>query len=801
MDFKKLFIGGLCASAVLVSCTKELSAPSVESNQATISLGEGLTITGSKGTFGAETKAGYGKGLVPYWEEKDELGAAFYSAVDGYDYSTGKVTNVAPSQNKFMSNTWFELNDFENENHTRATFTATANLMAGAYVLYFPFDEKWTVIKDKLPVNTVQTTQIMDLNKGEYAHLGENIFAYTTYKAVPGGRNLEENFTLAPVTNVLSLKFRVEDETLMQLAGKIDIAEVVLEGDVMYENGTVSLPAALAVADYNSAEFKSEAKYAGNEKVNQIILHVKNAGDGYTITKTGSANATEPVHISVLPFDVNGRSFKVKVVTSEGRVYESENIAVKNGFFTTGVAGMGQHINLSIALSREETGEIYTEDQFKAQWNAAVAGTEDKTLTVGTDLVVKDFPMTKSNEDVTITIKGINDATLRVEGDLDIEDGKLVVDLPLTVDGDFTFGNNASISGKGTLSVTGQTTIDGAGDADIKIVKMGDVAISRTGEFKINGEETVEVGKIVNRGKLSLSNFDIENLENKADKGAVTIGSNVKVIGTLDNYGTISGSNSLTNHGTVNLFNTSAVKIVNAVAIPAQGLSAGTINVKANLTLNAENHSTVVVDAGKNLTILDTYTDDADAKIDATANDAQVTVGSSTKAATVNGEIVSGVNTKEVKVVNSTKYNVRYIVNKNSDVNAWVETLAKSSDKDSKKVISEIRATDFVFNSNLCQNYNNVEIMDGAVMLINRINCNLYANTTVKGNATIKGTVDTASLNLTPTAFYTFLLEKGTLTFDGTLTVIGTLTQKYNTAIKYGAKVTHTDVTEEYEKN
>lgn len=792
-------------TAALASCTKELSvAPSAEGIDSAISLGEGMTITGTKGNFGVDTKAVWGwngEKLVPLWSDKDQIGAAFYNYAT-YD-AAGKPTSNRFTQ--FMTNFYFNRTDTGVK--TQAEFQSPTNMMAGAYVLYFPYNPEWTGVSNNIPV-VVNYPQTMDID-APYAHLSDDMFSCVSYAALEGGTDLSSKFQMQSVTNVLSLNFKVNNVKLMELAGKIDIAQVYIEtaAKAMYSEGSIAVPK--DEVDYTKALADPREGYVNNTKavVNQVLVNLNKTSDDYTISKTNTP--TEYVHVSTLPFDKLSKNSKlyVKVVTSDGRVYSSDDLtATDTGleYLNKYATAKGTHIPMTITLTTQDTGEIYTEEEFKAQWNAAVAGTEDVELTVGTDLVVKDFPMTKGNEDVTITITGENGATLTVEGDLTLEDGTLNVDLPLTVKGDFIFGNNANIEGtvNGTLSVTGQTTIDGAAaNTNITIVKMNDVAISRTGEFKINGEKTTKVGKIVNRGKLTLENIKIESLENKADNGSVHFEKGVVVTGTLDSYGATSGS--FTNHGTVNLFAASEATIENAAAIPAQGLSAGVINVKETLTsLNVKNSSLVVVDAGKTITFASEYQDDEDAVIDATATGASVVVNyRSSTSDLLYGEIVANANTEIIDVLTGLekKINVRYIVNDNKDVNnTWLEKLAKN---EKVNLIADIYAKNLEFTPILFGNANTVEIENNAIVLVSQTST-FYSNVTVKGNATIKGSNAAAILTLdgNGNGVYTFLVKNGTLTFDGKFQVAGNLTQEYNTAITFGKDVDHTNLKTEYKK-
>ena len=767
MNFKKLFIGGLCVTAALASCTKELAvAPSAEGIDSAISLGEGLTITGTKGDFGVDTKSVWdwnGKQLVASWSDGDQIGAAFYNYLS---YSPAGQ----PQSNRFdqfMTNFYFDRTDTGVK--AEAEFQSPTNMLAGAYVLYFPYDPTWIDVNNQIPV-VVNYPQTMDID-APYAHLSEDMFSCVNYAAIKGGTDLSSKFQMKSVTNVLSLNFKVDNVKLMELAGKIDIAQVYIEtaANVMYSEGYIEVPK--DEVDYTKALADPRENYKPETAVHQVLVNLNKTSDDYTISKTNTP--TEDVHVSVLPFDelsLNSKLY-VKVVTSDGRVYSSADLtATDTGleYLNKYATAKGIRIPMTITLTTEDTHEIYTEEEFKAQWNAAVAGTKDETLTVGTDLVVKDFPMTKSNEGVKISINNKNNATLTVEGDLTLEDGMLEVNLPLTVDGDFTFGNNANISGQGTLSVTGQTTIDGAAaTTNIKIVKMNDVAISRTGEFKINGSTTTKVGKIVNRGKLTLENIKIESLENKADNGAVTIsGNDVVVTGTLNNYGTISGT--LHNRGTVNLFKITTATIVNEAAIPAQGLSAGTINVNETLNLKCTNNSTINVAAGKTLTLNSAYTGDGIINAE----------GASVNANYLNsfaGEIVID-DLKKIQDKNSALTNSVILV-VNEDIEAEDELVKTYRIKSDKFTL----ATD-----------KKVELYAGAKWTIG---ANVKPTVVVFGNATITNSIKASVAFASESE-----VKAGTLTLSGAsssavLTASGTIFVKDSNSVKVGNNVTATSLT------
>lgn len=760
MDFKKLFIGGLCASAVLAGCTKELSAPSVEGNQAVVSLGEGLTITGSKGSFGAETKAVYDNNLKPTWEESDMLGAAWYDAATKADAPNAKWVSQGNNYGTFMSNTWFKFDKWADKATGKANFKAEANLMAGAYVLYYPY-EGWAQLQRGISVK-VAPVQTMNITPGkEHEHLKDGMFFYTTYKATPGGTNLEEEFTMSPLTNVLRVRFRVDTDEILNLVKDLEIAQVVVEdkvGGILFENGTLNY----STKDIDYSEDLPEASYTPQGKTSQIILKVEGTADGYKIHEKDVA--TKEFFIAALPFgkelsDVEDLAFKI--VTKDGKVYEGYPSETVMDEVLNAVAveeGKAPQVNIKIT-KLADIKEIYTEQQFKDQWTEKNKVGKRGELNVKTDLDLQDFDLdpvvaniTVNSGDNEVVVNNVNITTgaltvnnLTVNGDLSANGG-LTVNGALTVEGDFEIKEDANITATtGTIAVTGKTYVIGKADAAaLNIVKIGEIEVTTTGNFSVDGSKLEDgngaLGKVTNRGELTLTSVDLTGtLDNT---GTVTIKQNVVVTstGVINNEKTMTTAKAtpLTNYGEINQNSATTTFFVNNESNVKKGK--GTVNVNANITYYGANASEIKVAPGATLTLGSStangsYSGDGVINAEGTDN-AKVTISTSSLQ-DFDGTIVANKYT-DIKGTAANVFNnhVAFVVNKSTDAENlpdWYEA---------KVSTLRIKASDLMYagGSGLAMNDKVLELYGGAKVTVSNPltrNHNIY----VHGNAEIVATV------------------------------------------------------------
>ena len=779
MNFKKLFIGGLCVSAVFAACTKEISVESsFEGNNAALSLGEGVTITGSK--LGIDTRAEFSNDFTALWNDGDLLGAAWYDMVTSIDEETGKVNHIYTPSGKFMSNTWFE--KITEGTVATADFQTTANLMAGAYVLYFPYDPTWTIIENEIPV-IVSPEQTMDITPGnELAHINENIFAYTTYKAVPGGAQLGK-FALKQLTNVLGVRFAVYKPELMLLEKPVIIKKVILESEnILFSDGAIELPAKLAEDAYEKA--LPAGKYQNKVAASRIVLDVTGEADGYKIEKLtvpGVAdNRTKSFYVSALPWNEisNVEDLTVKILaTKEGEdkeiVYAGHLTEAGMENFNEYAGKEGVNFPMTIVLDEklEDTGEIYTEDQFKAKWaEANKAGQKDQHLVVKTDINLPDFDLDPVVAEIIIESEGevvvgnvnvttgsltANDLTVSgdldvartgklnvdkatVEGDLNV-DGSLTMNENLTVEGDFYFDASGKIEGKGSLAVDGKTTVVGKIDASIKITKLGEVEILRTGDLTIDGNVLVEnggnIGKVLNdEGTLTLKSINITGtLDNTGTvtiaDGAVTVTST----GVINNNGTLttSATNTLTNYGVINQ-NMNSTKSFYFNNMNDEKKGKGTVNVNAGTIYSGDNASEINVAPGVKLTLGSAYTGNGVINAEG-AKDNKATVTANKDLSSFAGTIVANkytvITDNDTNVFNQT---VVFVIEDKADMDEVVAT----SENNNKVSTLRIKAKDVAYNTAKMNN-RVLELCEGASIKATVQTCARYKETIVKGNATI----------------------------------------------------------------
>ena len=151
MRLKHVLFSSLFLSAAFVACTNEelidVQTPSVNVEDA-ISLGEGVTISAY---MGADTKAYFdkvGNGVKGLWEDTDEIGAAWYNKVaKGGINDEGEVVTPTPFTS-FQSNERFAYDKAVGQ--YGAQFVSWSNIMAGAYVLYYPYNSEITEAANKL---------------------------------------------------------------------------------------------------------------------------------------------------------------------------------------------------------------------------------------------------------------------------------------------------------------------------------------------------------------------------------------------------------------------------------------------------------------------------------------------------------------------------------------------------------------------------------------------------------------------------------------------------------------------------
>lgn len=684
MKLKHVLFSGLLLSVGLTACTNdeftEVQTPALNTEDG-IALGEGITITGTK-VANPATRAEVSDDLgSAMWETTDTIGAAWYNMITGYNPNTGVPTGGQGFNTPavYASNTWFKFNGKVGDDMSLASFKSEANLMAGAYVLYFPYDPTITTSADftGIPV-ALPETQKMDCTAGkELDAINDNLFAYSIVPFVKGGEQTDE-FELQQVTNIFAIRFMVENQDLLELENNIEIKKVIIKAtngstSILPIKGAINVPTgSVNYADeaYGTTKF---AKTANTDLTNQLILDVTNAGDDYVITGMGQENATKkPFYISALPFDgANLNEFTVQILTDQDRVLS----ATYNTSSTEGALTLfnkvkdqafkeGQLIQINVVLSDMEDAEtIYTAESFQKQWLQVKNGTRDE-MVIGQSLDLTGVTLPALDENVEVTIKG---APLKVK-DLDMQNGSLNIENQLTVTGNLTFGPDAAglTTTGGTLNVEGALNVSGNnGTANaVKVGKVANLNIQRSGTIKIEGTTntssvvTGTIANLTNGGNLTLSSVNLTGTS--TNNGTLTLGdAKVTNKGTLTNTGELAlGTNNFENNKTFNLngengavsgtgtfnnnagatlnINTNAIfKIANDAATTSPAAAAAEINISGT----AANKVTLTVDGTNTLTNNGIININADGKLDETASGITQTNGAAQINVAENGEI------------------------------------------------------------------------------------------------------------------------------------------------------------------
>lgn len=605
MRFKHVLFSSLFLSAALVACTNdefaEVQMPSVNTEDA-IALGEGVTISGVKATWGADTKAEFDKDLIPYWEKTDKVGAAWYNMVTEFN-PDGTVAKAAPVKYTGVDANVYSNHPFnwleEVGNQYGAIFQANTNVMAGAYVLYFPYDETWTQVAEYIPVNLDFPYTINCAEGHEFDAISDNMFSYDEIALVPGGTQTKE-FKLHQVPVLYQVQFAADDVLNGQLVPNLTIKKIIMEA---YDDNGKSILTTTGKIEPNTKELTKEdynnyiqnwrenplpaATYTSTDegKVDHYTIDVANSDqEAYQIdiyNPDDNSGVTEPFYFSALPF-INGQAAaKVvfKVVTSTGtetkvfkKTYTKKTDAAwLNGTINkpvsevTTVAGAteGQVIKLGVILdTTEEDNVIYTADQFKAAWEAIDQQDPNTwTLQIGDPINMEDYDLTlKENvnaqivrrtdnqdldDDYVLTFKSINLNT----ANLTIAEG-----INVKVAGDITTTGDAGLTIAGTVAAK---NISIEGDASLVLDEMQSLYVAASGVVAAtlptvadkSGSIFVNQVSSGRKGQLTLIGGDGTNtygyISSLTNNGTVTLQKHIVNVGSIRhgvtgvlNYGT-----------------------------------------------------------------------------------------------------------------------------------------------------------------------------------------------------------------------------------------------------------------------
>lgn len=623
MKLKHVLFSGLFLSATLVACTNdefaEVQMPSVNAENA-IALGEDIIISGTKFAVNADTKAAFDEKFTPYWENDDVVGAAWYNMVtdineDGTVAENGTSTiEVGSTGMNVFSNhpfAWLE----QVGNKYGAKFQANTNVMAGAYILYFPYDETQTQVGKNVPVNLKFPYTINCAEGHEFDAINDHMFSYDEIALVPGGTQTKE-FQLHQVPVLYKVQFGFEDLDFVKLLPTMTIEKIIMEAydkdgeSVLSTKGSITPNDKVLTADIYNAYLEDwkknplpAAAYATVEegKVDHYTMDVINSDQAnYQLSKlsVGEDGLTAPFYFSTLPFiaDKEAATVRFKIVATDGK---EEYVFAKTYDATSGVVTAINAENqqykeeepAQVALNvrfntQEQEGVIYTADQFKKAWNA-ITGPE-ATLKIGDPIDLSDFDLTNntnaiinierragaSDEDYLISLKSI---------DLEKADVTFGEGIDVKVAGNVETTGDAALKISGTLSAK---EISLGGEADLTLEQMTKLYVAASGEVAATLPTTAEKsGAIeVNRdGKLTLNGGVLSKMTNN---GSVTLA------GEVSNTGTYWGHMETTSEGKfINEAGATAtfVNIVNGnqvVNLENEGATstkaAGVININAN---------------------------------------------------------------------------------------------------------------------------------------------------------------------------------------------------------------------------
>ena len=576
MKLKYVLFSGLLLSVGFTACTNEdfteVTAP-VNTSEA-IALGEGYTITVNNG---AATRAALDDKYAPYWEEGDKLGAAWAHKVTKYDEDTYEVSDcslIGSSYKGFYSNHPFTLID--GVNNAEGIFKlAEGNAMAGAYVLYYPYDETIDTQSDALPVSIKEyKVDCAD----QLGSVNENMFAYSPVKFVPGG-NQTADFFLKQVPVFFELKFTPDNVFNNDLVGNVTIQNIVVEASkggstVLTKLGEIKTKTAPNKDNYNKNTLSDIVKYEANMTADYAADHLfitVEGGDNADYQLIKNEQTTNKSFIfSILPFSEKADKVVIKIVTDKGVFKKEYTSADKNEdgksyldeFNNAAVEGGQVAVNVWLDTSENDGSVIYNETYFKEAWSKIKAG-EEVILNLGEELDLSDTDLNLAVNAKKVTIKG---APLTVKS-LTATNGNLVIENEVTVEGDAEIGSNSkgfTTGTNGQLSVDGDLTIEGGevGNISFTLAKAASLQVDASGIAEITGikntkgELATELGSITNEGELTLNKIAIAEDEKVDNTGTLTVGVEVENNGTINQNGEFVMEADFTNKGEFNINDT-----------------------------------------------------------------------------------------------------------------------------------------------------------------------------------------------------------------------------------------------------
>lgn len=653
MKAKHLLFGSIFLSMGFAACTNEVEefAPQAQDKDFPgVELGKDFSISVTNADFSADaaTRAAFekvGTTWVASWQENDAIGAAWFNKFV-YD-NTGKVVSV--SKNVYTSLGEYGSNaEFVWQGGT--TFKSEATSKLGAYVLYYPYNEKITDNMTEIPVVGIPATQPFDV-QNPTNQVTANMTAANVVVFGESGDQAPK-FTVKQIPNLYALSFFITDEALLKLDQKVQITHVMLEAEnhtaVFNTAGTIAPSTTDIEPDtyngVNGADPMPVITFKGaTEKADRIIIEVANKGNNsdYYIRNTGKDNGTAKFYFSLLPTEklTSDVTFKIIGKVREGgknvtkvfakKVELTEAHKAEDTGFAWKMSDKGQVINLAVELDNTmiESG-IYSVEQFVENW---VAGDTEFNLAIPMDLTKLTAAQQKKvnfnlPEATHITFEGQKVTLPSISGkytfknDVEIKGSAVVSgcdeDHSSDTDKKYIFCKSATI--ENDLTVTGPVT------ANIAKVNVGGNAILGNAKFTTYGNSVFE-GDVVVEG-------DVEFNKATTIKGALTINEeatltakgHLYVTGDVTAYGTITAGKNVT---AAKVIANAAVNVTGETAIDA--LEANAVVTMAKATVKGDIEADEAVTINGEATVGGSITANAEVVI--------------TGAATVTGEIVANV--------------------------------------------------------------------------------------------------------------------------------------------------------------
>lgn len=655
MRLKHVLFSSLFLSAAFVACTNEelidVQTPSVDVTDA-ISLGEGFTISGAKVAVEPGTKSFFEEeatGINTVWEETDILGAAWYSAIkeggilpNGYvlspDNDKDQYVGNANQKGKFAWNVDFLFDKFAGNDKSSAYFKANTNVSAGAYVVYYPWNEEIAQEFSAIPV-TLKFPYTVNLAEGhEYDAVSENMFSYGVAAFVPGGRQTDKFYT-KQVPVLYGLRLGADHLKLVDLDDMQTIDKIVIEAykenptnvfeTVLTTAGRVTPPATTTAKNYNDyidfiaagtgswdknplpkATYESleDDIYGNKAAVNHYTIDLANSNQSKYQISTVKDQLTDLIVFSSLPTLNEATKLVVKVITTEGlnltKTFDKNRGTAEEKAAAAEVLAKfnkaqneGAMVQLDVFVDTQSDDEIiYTADQFKTQWAEAIASDEAKTLTVADPVILEDIVLKNDNPDANVTIK-LDDthvnAALTLKG-INIERGALTINCPVIVDGDINSSANLNING----AVTAKNIVLNSNSNTMTIVAMESLEVRESGNVTLNLPDDPYYLYAANIGDITVFRGGQLRVAKGYMNGTVEVkdGGNFSIRGEVTNLGSFNGKVS-TSGATAKFINAEDATATLATGSNAviENQEGATLNINGTMTIAAASTNAGVI--------------------------------------------------------------------------------------------------------------------------------------------------------------------------------------------------------------